>query len=128
MGSKLKLEEKGGNIGMKQIKAVIRPEKLNDVRDALDKIGCFNGIMISEISGHGNQKGLTQTWRGEKYTVEFIPKLCLTMVVLDEDVPKIKKAILETAPTGEPGDGKIFISNVEEVIRIRTGEEGKNAV
>jgi len=113
---------------MKQIKAVIRPEKLNDVRDALEKIGCFNGIMISEITGHGSQKGLTQTWRGEKYTVTFIPKLCITMVVDDKDVAKIKKAFLESAPTGEPGDGKIFISNVEEVIRIRTGEEGPDAL
>jgi nitrogen regulatory protein P-II 1 len=113
---------------MKQIKIVIRPEKLNDVRDALVKIGCFNGVMISEITGHGSQKGLTQTWRGEKYTVEFIPKMCLIMVVEDKDVDKIKKAILESAPTGDPGDGKIFISNVEEVIRIRTGEEGPDAL
>ena len=113
---------------MKHIKAVIRPEKLNEVRSALEKIGCYQGIMITEITGHGNQKGLTQTWRGENYIMEFIPKLCLDMVVCDEDVSKIKKVLLETAPTGEPGDGKIFVYNVEEVIRIRTGQEGEAAL
>lgn len=113
---------------MKHIKAVIRPEKLNDVRNALEKTGSFNGVMITDITGQGKQKGITQSWRGEKYTVDYIPKLSLDMIVADEDVPKIKKAILESAPTGEYGDGKIFIYNVEEIIRIRTGEEGESAL
>lgn len=113
---------------MKHIKAVIRPEKLNEVRAALEKTGCFNGVMITDISGQGKQKGISQSWRGEKYTIDYISKLSLDMIVADEDVPKIKKAILESAPTGEFGDGKIFIYNVEEIIRIRTGEEGDSAL
>jgi nitrogen regulatory protein P-II 1 len=113
---------------MKHIKAVIRPEKLNEVRAALEKTGCFKGVMITDISGQGKQKGISQSWRGEKYTIDYISKLSLDMIVADEDVPKIKKAILESAPTGEFGDGKIFIYNVEEIIRIRTGEEGDSAL
>lgn len=113
---------------MKQVKVVIRPEKLDDVRAALEKTGCFKGVMITDITGQGNQKGITQSWRGEKYTLDFIPKICLDLVVADEDVAKIKKAVLESAPTGEFGDGKIFVYNVEEVVRIRTGEEGEKAL
>lgn len=113
---------------MKQVKVIIRPEKLDDVRAALEKTGCFKGVMITDITGQGNQKGITQSWRGEKYTLDFIPKLCLDLVVADEDVEKVKKAVLESAPTGEFGDGKIFVYNVEEVIRIRTGEEGEKAL
>lgn len=113
---------------MKHVKAVIRPEKLNDVRAALEKAGCYNGIMITDIVGHGNQKGIAQIWRGEKYNIDLIPKLMLDMVVQDKDVPAIKKALLESAPIGDIGDGKIFIYNVEEVVRIRTGEEGEPAI
>ncbi|MGD8401070.1 MAG: P-II family nitrogen regulator [Bacillota bacterium] len=112
---------------MKQIIAIVRPEKCDAVRQALDKIGC-SGLMISEIEGHGKQKGLTQQWRGEKYSLDLIPKIRLELVVADQDLAKIKKAIIETARTGEVGDGKIFISNVDEVIRIRTGEEGETAL
>lgn len=113
---------------MKHIKAVIRPEKLDDVTNALEKTGCYKGVMITDITGQGNQKGVVQSWRGEKYTVNYLPKLVLDLIVADEDVDKVKKAILESAPTGEFGDGKIFIYNVEEVVRIRTGEEGKAAL
>jgi nitrogen regulatory protein PII len=113
---------------MKQIKAVIRPEMLENVRTALSKIGCYRGVMISDILGHGAQKGIVQMWRGEKYQMDLIPKVMLDMVVLDEEVPIIKKAILESAPTGEFGDGKIFIYDVEDVVRIRTGEEGESAL
>jgi nitrogen regulatory protein P-II 1 len=113
---------------MKHIKAIIRPEKLNEVRDALEKAGVHKGIMISDIVGSGIQKGIEQVWRGERYTLDLIPKVMMDMVVLDSDVPVIKKVLLETAPIGEFGDGKIFIYPVEEVIRIRTGEEGEQAL
>jgi nitrogen regulatory protein PII len=113
---------------MKQIKAVIRPEKLNDVRDALERAGVCKGMMISDIIGNGSQKGIQQVWRGEKYTLDLIPKVMLDMVVKDSDVPIVKNVLLKVAPIGEFGDGKIFIYNVEEVIRIRTGEEGEAAI
>lgn len=113
---------------MKHVKAVIRPEKLNEVRDALEHAGVCKGIMISDIVGNGSQKGIQQVWRGEKYTLDLIPKVMLDMVVKDSDVPIVKKVILSTAPIGEFGDGKIFIYAIEEVIRIRTGEEGEAAL
>ncbi|HBQ64664.1 MAG TPA: P-II family nitrogen regulator [Clostridiales bacterium] len=113
---------------MKQIKAVIRPEKLSDVRDALEKAGCYRGAMITEIMGQGAQKGITQTWRGEKYQMDLLPKVMIDLVVKDEEVDSIRKVLLESARTGAIGDGKIFIYNVEEVIRIRTGEEGETAL
>jgi nitrogen regulatory protein P-II 1 len=102
---------------MKHIIAVIRPEKLDDVRRSLEKVGC-SGIMISEIQGHGKQKGIVQQWRGEKYKVDLIPKVRLEVVVKDSDLATIKKTIIDNARTGEIGDGKMFISNVEEVVRI----------
>lgn len=113
---------------MKQVKAVIRTEKLSDVRDALEKAGCYRGAMISDIMGQGTQKGITQSWRGEKYKMDLLPKVMIDLVVRDEDLPVIKKVLIDSARTGEIGDGKIFIYNVEEVIRIRTGEEGNDAL
>lgn len=113
---------------MKQIKAVIRTEKLSDVREALEKAGCYRGAMISDIMGQGTQKGITQAWRGEKYKLDLLPKVMIDLVVKDEEVPIIKKVIVESARTGEIGDGKIFVYNVEEVVRIRTGEEGNEAL
>lgn len=113
---------------MKHVKAVIRPEKLNDVRDCLEKAGCYKGIMITDIVGNGIQKGITQVWRGERYQVDLLPKVMIDMVVKDEDVPIIKAVLLKCAKTGEFGDGKIFVYPVEEVIRIRTGEEGEAAL
>lgn len=112
---------------MKQIKAVIRPEKLQDVLNALDKVN-YNGIMITEIEGHGVQKGVTHQWRGEKYRLDLIPKVMLDIVVKDSAVDIIKKTIIDAAKVGEVGDGKIFIYNVEEVIRIRTGEINDDAI
>jgi nitrogen regulatory protein P-II 1 len=112
---------------MKHIIAIIRPEKLDDVREALQEVG-YSGLMISEIEGHGKQKGIVQQWRGEKYKVDLIPKIKLEIVVKDSEVEKIKKVLIKTARTGEIGDGKIFISTVDEVIRIRTGEEGEPAL
>lgn len=112
---------------MKQIKAVIRPEKLQDVLNALQKVG-YNGIMITEIEGHGTQKGVIHQWRGEKYRLELIPKIMLDIVVKDSAVETIKKAIIGAARIGEVGDGKIFVFNIEEVVRIRTGETNDEAI
>jgi nitrogen regulatory protein P-II 1 len=112
---------------MKHIIAVIRPERLEDVRHALERVG-YSGLMISEIEGHGKQKGIVQQWRGEKYKMDLISKIKLEVVVKDTEAEIIKKTIIENARTGEIGDGKIFISNVDEVTRIRTGEEGEIAL
>jgi nitrogen regulatory protein P-II 1 len=112
---------------MKHIVAIIRPEKLDDVRHALEKVG-YSGLMISEIQGHGKQKGIMQQWRGEKYKVDLISKVKLEVVVKDSELGIIKQTIIENARTGDIGDGKIFISNIDEVVRIRTGEEGEIAL
>lgn len=113
---------------MKHIVAIIRPEKLDVVRAALENVGC-SGIMISEIEGHGKQKGIVQQWRGEKYKLDLIAKVKLEIVVRDNEVKTITDTIIQSARTGEIGDGKIFIFNdVENVIRIRTGEEGEIAL
>lgn len=114
-------------MAMKKIEAIVRPEKLDPVRQALEKVG-YAGLMITEIEGHGKQKGAVQQWRGEKYKVELLPKLKIEIVVKDTDVERITKAIIEAAKTGEIGDGKIFISSVETAIRIRTGEKGDDAI
>lgn len=113
---------------MKQIKAIIKPEKLSDVREALKKASCYHGIMISNIVGQGTQMGITQAWRGEKYQLDLIPKVMIDLVVQDKEVDTVKKIIIDNARTGEIGDGKIFVYNVEDAIRIRTGEEGESAV
>lgn len=112
---------------MKKIEVIIRPEKLEAVRQALEEVGCA-GLMITEIEGHGKQKGVVQQWRGEKYKVELLPKIKIDIVVREQDVERIAKTIIDNAKTGEIGDGKIFISNVENAIRIRTGEKGDNAL
>ncbi|KPU46120.1 nitrogen regulatory protein P-II [Oxobacter pfennigii] len=113
---------------MKHIKAVIKPEKLADVREALEREGCYRGVMISDIMGQGTQKGIIQAWRGEKFEMDLLPKVVIDMVVKDEDVPIIKSVLMKSARTGEIGDGKIFVYNVEEAVRIRTGEEGEAAI
>ncbi len=105
----------------------MRPEKLDEVRQAVERAGCA-GIMISEIQGHGKQKGIVQQWRGEKYKVDLIHKVKFEIVVKDSEVTMLKNIIIENARTGEIGDGKIFISTIDEVIRIRTGEEGEIAL
>jgi nitrogen regulatory protein P-II 1 len=112
---------------MKKIEVIIRPEKLESVRSALEKVG-YSGLMISEIEGHGRQKGIIQQWRGEKYRVELLPKIKIEVVTKDQDIEKIIKAIIDNAKTGEIGDGKIFISPVENAVRIRTGEKGEQAI
>ena len=112
---------------MKKIEAVIRPEKLESVIAALETIGC-SGISIIEIEGHGKQKGIVQQWRGEKYTINTLPKVKLELVVPDKDARKIISSIMTNAKTGEMGDGKVFIYPVESALRIRTGEEGETAI
>ena len=105
---------------MKKIEVIIRPERLEAVRAALENAGCA-GLMISEIEGHGKQKGVVQQWRGEKYKVDLLPKVKIEAIVRDEEVERLIKAVIDNARTGEVGDGKIFISPIENVIRIRTG-------
>lgn len=112
---------------MKKIEAIIRPEKLDAVRNALGEIGC-PGITVTEVQGHGKQKGLVQQWRGRKYRVELLQKVKIEVVVRNADVERIVKVIMDKARTDKIGDGKIFVYPVEEVMRIRTGEKGEVAV
>lgn len=112
---------------MKKIEAIIRPEKLDSIRMALEASG-YPGITLSEIEGHGKQKGTVQQWRGEKYKVDFLPKVKLEIVCQDEELEKIVETILEAASTGGVGDGKIFIYDVAQVVRIRTREKGEKAL
>lgn len=112
---------------MKKIEAIIRPEKLDDVKKALEASG-YPGITITQIEGHGKQKGVTQQWRGEVYKVDFLPKTKVEVVASDRDQEKILSAIQRAAGTGAVGDGKIFVSNIDEVVRIRTGEKGDKAI
>jgi nitrogen regulatory protein PII len=112
---------------MKKVEAVIRPFKLDDVKEALLDEG-IKGLTITEVRGYGRQKGHTETYRGSEYQIEFVPKMKIEVVVDDETVEKVVDAILRTAKTGQVGDGKIFISEVTDVIRIRTDESGTEAL
>ena len=112
---------------MKKIEAIIRPFKLEDVKAALIEEG-VRGLTISEVRGYGRQKGHTETYRGSEYRIEFVPKIKIEVIVEDSNVEKIVEAILKTAKTGQVGDGKIFIYNVDDAVRIRTDESGKAAL
>jgi len=112
---------------MKKIEATIRPEKLEPVRAALAEIGIL-GMTVTEVSGRGRQRGIVLQWRVGEYRVEFLPKVKLEVVVLDEDVGKALNAIVTKARTGERGDGKIFVLPVDNAVRVRTGDEGENAI
>ena len=112
---------------MKKIEAIIKPFKLDDVNDALSKIG-INGMTVIESKGFGRQKGHTELYRGAEYTVDFIPKIKIEIIVDDKNVKKAVETIQKSAKTDKIGDGKIFVTNVEEAIRIRTGEKGSDAV
>ena len=112
---------------MQKIEAIIRFEKLEDVKSALEGIG-YPGLTVTEIEGHGKQKGITQQWRGEKYKVDLIPKIKIEIVAKDGDVSRIIDTISKNAHTGSVGDGKIFVIPVSEVHRIRTGEKGEAAL
>ncbi|KAF5084037.1 P-II family nitrogen regulator [Methanobacterium aggregans] len=112
---------------MKKIVTIIRPDKLEDVKQALEEIGC-HGMTVKEVKGRGIQLGITESYRGRDYKVDLLPKTEIEIVAKDEDVEAITNKIVETARTGDIGDGKIFISPVDEVIRIRTGERGDKAI
>ncbi len=112
---------------MKKVEAIIREEKLEPVRKALEEHGYF-GMTVSEVSGRGRQKGIPLQWRVGEYRVDLLPKIKIEVVVLDEDLPITINAIANNARTGEMGDGKIFVFHVENAVRIRTGEEGENAI
>jgi nitrogen regulatory protein P-II 1 len=112
---------------MQKIEAVIQPSKLDAVKDALIEIG-IQGMTILEARGHGRQKGHTEFYRGREYTVDLLPKIKLEMVVADEMVDKVVQAILSAARSGKIGDGKIFVSRIEEAIRIRNDERGETAL
>ncbi len=112
---------------MKRITAVIRPEKLDDVKDALEAVG-YPGLMLTRIEGHGKQKGLEQQFRGRAFKVDLLPKYKIEVVCADERCEEIIHAIVSAARTGEVGDGKVFVSEVVDVVRIRTGERGETAI
>ena len=112
---------------MKLVSAVIKPFKLDDVREALSEIG-VQGITVTEVKGFGRQKGHTELYRGAEYVVDFLPKVRLDAAVSDEIVDQVIEAITNAAQTGKIGDGKIFVSALEQVVRIRTGETGEDAV
>ncbi|NMC59617.1 MAG: P-II family nitrogen regulator [Candidatus Methanofastidiosa archaeon] len=112
---------------MKKIEAIIRPEKLQDVKTALDKMGCI-GMTITEVKGRGKQGGVTQQWRGRQYHIDLLPKIKLELVVKTKYVDKVVNTIIENARTGNTGDGKIFISSVEKVYRVRTGDIDEEAI
>ena len=112
---------------MKKIEAIIKPFKLDEVKQKLTSIG-ISGMTITEVKGFGRQKGHTELYCGAEYTVDFLPKVKVEILAPDAMAPKIIETILESAQTGKIGDGKIFVSNVDEVIRIRTNERGEEAI
>lgn len=112
---------------MKKIEAIIRPFKLDDVREALSEIG-VRGMTLTEVKGYGRQKGHTETYRGAEYKIDFLPKVKLEIIAKDAMVESIVSTIIKAAKTGEVGDGKIFVSSVEDVIRVRTEESGEEAI
>lgn len=112
---------------MKKVEAIIKPFKMDDVREALSDAG-ITGMTVTEVKGFGRQKGHTELYRGAEYQVDFLPKLKLEVIVSDADQERAIEAIQSSANTGKIGDGKIFVYNVEQAIRIRTGEEGDEAI
>ncbi len=112
---------------MKQVTAVVKPFKLEDVKAALEVLG-VQGLTVSEVQGFGRQRGHTEVYRGAEYTVDFVPKVRIDVIVDDTDVEKIVAAIVEAARTGKIGDGKVWVSNIESLIRVRTGERDGDAI
>ena len=112
---------------MKRVEAIIKPFKLEDVKDALAEIG-IEGMTVSEVKGYGRQKGHSELYRGAEYVVDFLPKIKMEMIINDKDVEQVTAAIVEAARTGKIGDGKIFVSDIEKIIRIRTGETDTEAI
>jgi nitrogen regulatory protein PII len=120
------LKRKGQAL-MKKIEAIIKPFKLEEVKDALTELGVY-GMTVSEVRGFGRQKGHKEAYRGTEYTIEFVPKTKIEVVVVDSLANKVVETIIRTAKTGSIGDGKIFVSNLDDVVRIRTGETGDRAI
>ena len=112
---------------MQLVTAIIKPFKLEDVRDALSGVG-VKGITVTEVKGFGRQKGHTELYRGSEYVVDFLPKIKLETAVADDLVERVVEAIVQSASTGKIGDGKVFVHKLEEVVRIRTGETGEQAI
>ena len=112
---------------MKKIEAIIKPFKLDEVKESLSAIG-VQGLTVTEVKGFGRQKGHTELYRGAEYVVDFLPKVKLEIIIQDEQVAEVVETIEKAAKTGRIGDGKIFVSNIEEAIRIRTGESGLDAI
>ena len=112
---------------MKKIEAIIKPFKLEEVKDALTEVGIY-GMTVTEVRGYGRQKGQKESYRGAEYTVEFVPKTKIEVVVADTLVEKVVETIIRTAKTGSIGDGKIFVTNLGDAVRIRTGETGERAL
>ncbi|MDO9006955.1 MAG: P-II family nitrogen regulator [Thiobacillus sp.] len=112
---------------MKKIEAIIKPFKLDEVREALSEIG-VTGLTVTEVKGFGRQKGHTELYRGAEYVVDFLPKVKLEIVIADNLVDRAIEAVITAARTGKIGDGKIFVTNMEQVVRIRTGETGETAI
>ena len=112
---------------MKMVEAIVKPFKLDEVKEALTKAG-IQGMTVEEVKGFGRQKGHTELYRGAEYSVDFLPKVKIQIIVPDEKAAEVVQVITDAAKTGKIGDGKIFVSNVEEVIRIRTGEKGADAI
>jgi nitrogen regulatory protein P-II 1 len=112
---------------MKKIEAIIRPFRLDDVREALGEVG-VKGMTLTEVKGYGRQKGHTELYRGSEYQIDFLPKIKLEVVVPERLADKVVEAIVRTAKTGQVGDGKIFVYAVEDAIRVRTGESGEDAL
>jgi nitrogen regulatory protein P-II 1 len=112
---------------LKKVEAIIRPHKLDEVHNALREAG-FSGLTVTEVKGYGRQKGHKETYRGSEYNIEFVPKLKVEIICLDSQLDKAIDIVITKAKTGEIGDGKIFVLNVEEAIRIRTEESGEGAV
>lgn len=112
---------------MKKVEAIIKPFKLDDVKEALSALG-ISGMTVSEVKGYGRQQGHTELYRGAEYVVDFLPKIKIEMVIEDSMEDKVVDAILQAAKTGKIGDGKIFVSDVSKVVRVRTGETGAEAI
>ena len=112
---------------MKKIEAIVKPFKLDEVREALSEVG-VTGLTVTEVKGFGRQKGHTELYRGAEYVVDFLPKVKVEVVVKDDEVERCVDAIVKAARTGKIGDGKIFVTTVEQVVRIRTGESGEEAI
>ena len=112
---------------MKKVEAVIKPFKLDEVKDKLNELG-IQGITVTEVKGFGRQKGHTELYRGAEYVVDFLPKIKMEIVIADSLVEDVVNAIVKAGQTGRIGDGKIFVTNIEEAVRIRTGERGEDAV